>query len=77
MLTLLLCFFYGTGAGHERMKKAIKIKGNPLLFIIDLPNGKKYIATLSGPAKEEDFVQFLEGYKQNTLTALNMTDDVL
>jgi len=74
----LLTFFYGKGDGFgERVKEFLNVTGDPILFIVSCKEGNKYVAeSFSVPAQEEDFVQFLEAWKQKTLNPIGLQDPV-
>jgi len=66
----LVSFFYGTSGGMaQRVLEFTNIKDvDPALLILDLPEGAKYVQSLSGKPDAAQFTAFVEGFLGKTLT---------
>jgi len=66
----LVSFFYGTSGGMaQRVLEFTNIKDvDPALLILDLPEGAKYVHSLSGKPDAAQFTAFVEGFLGKTLT---------
>jgi len=70
-----LLFFFGTSGGlAQRVMEFTNVTGDPALLILDIPEGGKYVATLSGHPTEADFRTFVEGYLAGSLTKKGIKD---
>jgi len=64
-----LQFFWGKSGGlAQRVKEFTSVNTDPALLIIDIPDGGKYVHSLSGHASETDFKNFVDGFLGKTLT---------
>jgi len=70
-----LNFFWGQSGGlAKRVKDFTKAPGDPALLILDIPEGSKYFASLTGKPTEADFKSFVEGYLAGSLTKKGLQD---
>jgi len=70
-----LNFFWGKSGGlAKRVLEFTKAPGDPALLILDIPEGSKYFATLTGSPSEADFKTFVEGYLAGSLTKKGIQD---
>jgi len=65
----LVSFFYGTSGGlADRIQEFTNLKNvDPLLLILDISDGGKYVQNLSGKPDAAQFTAFVEGYLAKTL----------
>jgi len=64
-----LHFYWGKSGGlDQRVKEFTSVNSDPALLIIDIPDGGKYVHSLSGHASETDFKNFVDGFLGKTLT---------
>jgi len=66
----VISFFYGTSGGlADRLLEFTNLKNvDPLLLILDIPDGGKYVQSLSGKPDAAQFTAFVEGYIAKSLT---------
>jgi len=65
-----LFFFYGKdGTMATKVHQFVHVPNDPCLLILDIPNGCKYVHTLSGSGTEAEFNNFVKAFLANELTS--------